>query len=172
MSGRRSCRPDRFIPWYDNRTDLGDSGHRWRAIYASSATIITSDACCKTDIKDLDYGLDEVLQVRPTNYHWKSDPQGPAKAGLIVQEYQEVIPEVVDVGEGEDKTLGVTYTDLIPDLINKDFCSSPAHGATGFPRRVCSSLLASMMQVTSSGFRLRVRSKRCGFFWSIARSDW
>ncbi len=97
---------------------LGSSSRRWKAVYSVTGSIQTSDRRLKTHIEDLEYGLDEVLKMRPTRYHWKSDPTGANNIGLIGQELQEIIPEAVDIGNDEDQTLGVKYSDVIPVLIN------------------------------------------------------
>lgn len=121
-------REDRILPFRNatnataNGSDtgifLGDSGFAWKAVYALHGTIRSSDERLKTKIEDLDYGLDEVMALRPTRYNWKTTPDAGSEIGLIAQELQAVIPEAVNIGSDEDKTLGVTYTDLIPVLIN------------------------------------------------------
>ena len=109
---------DRFLPVADNFMYLGDSNNRWRRLYAANGSINTSDERLKTEIKDLDYGLDEVMEMRPTEFKWKDSPEGPTKIGLIAQELQDLVPEAVDVGDDQEHTLGITYSDLIPILIN------------------------------------------------------
>ena len=59
-----------------------------------------------------------MLQLRPVSYQWKNGQDGRRCLGLIAQEAQRVIPEAVNEGSDEDKTLGVKYSDLIPVLIN------------------------------------------------------
>jgi len=71
----------------------------------------------KKDIQDLNYGLNTVMQLRPVSYRWKNG-EGGINIGLIAQEVQPIIPEVVDVGEDEIKTLGMKYNELIPVLIS------------------------------------------------------
>ena len=104
-------------PVNDNFTSLGTSTNRWLKIYAVNGTIQTSDRRMKKDIKDLNYGLNTVMQLHPVSYRWKNG-QGGINLGLIAQEVQTVIPEIVDVGDDEIQTLGMKYTDLIPILIN------------------------------------------------------
>jgi len=104
-------------PVTDNYTNLGITNHRWKTIFAVNGTIQTSDRRMKKDIHDLNYGLNTVLQLRPVSYRWKNG-QGGLNIGLIAQEVQPLIPEVVDVGDDEIKTLGMKYTELIPVLIN------------------------------------------------------
>jgi hypothetical protein len=76
----------------------------------------------------LDYGLDAIMQLRPVSFNWIHRPEAGTKLGLIAQELEAVIPEVVantqrnpsldsePDAEGERK-LGVYYADLIPVLI-------------------------------------------------------
>jgi gas vesicle protein len=56
------------------------------------------------------------MKLHPVSYKWKKGNQN-VNLGLIAQEVQKVIPEVVDVGDDKDKTLGMKYTELIPVLI-------------------------------------------------------
>ncbi|MGI9542383.1 MAG: tail fiber domain-containing protein, partial [Cyclobacteriaceae bacterium] len=75
-----------------------------------------SDRQLKRNIQDLSYGLAEVLKLRPVNYEWKSRPDNKKYQGLIAQEVQKIIPEIVSQNE-EDETLALGYTELIPVLI-------------------------------------------------------
>ena len=103
-------------PVNDNFTDLGSSALRWKKVYAVNGSIQTSDRRMKKDINDIHYGLNSLMQLRPVSYKWKQGDQG-LKLGLIAQEVQKVLPEVVDVGTDENKTLGMNYSELIPVLI-------------------------------------------------------
>ena len=59
----------------------------------------------KTDIKPLTYGLDEVLQLQPVFYEYKTD-LGDERMGLIADDVYEVMPELVFLDEeGEIDTL-------------------------------------------------------------------
>jgi hypothetical protein len=106
-----------IYPGADNASTCGQSGLRWSTVYATNGTINTSDRRQKKNIKDIQYGLGEVLQMRPVSFNWKKNDKG-SKLGLIAQELQDIIPEVVSVGDDENQTLGVYYSDLIPVLIN------------------------------------------------------
>ena len=77
----------------------------------------TSDRRKKRDIKsDIDGDLIDLLN--PVSFKWIG---GESKqVGLIAQEVQEVIPEIVSEEPGsEEHYLGVAYTSLIPFLIKK-----------------------------------------------------
>jgi hypothetical protein len=106
-----------FAPWSDGSKSLGTSSKRWSVVWAQSGVIQTSDRRLKRDITDLHYGLNDISQLRPVTYRWKSSPDSRRKIGLVAQEVQEVIPEVVEVGNDDDVTLGVNYADLVPLVI-------------------------------------------------------
>jgi Chaperone of endosialidase len=106
-----------IAPSADNTYSLGKSGARWSAVWSANGTIQTSDMRLKTNIKPLNYGLREVLQMHPVRYNWKTDPTANAKIGLIAQEVQQLVPEVV-IGNEKTEMLGMNYAELIPVLIN------------------------------------------------------
>ncbi|MEM5564286.1 tail fiber domain-containing protein [Psychroserpens sp. AS72] len=119
-----------LIPDVDNSSIIGNPSLRWKTIYATNGTINTSDRREKKNIKNLDYGLKEILRMQPVSFNWKNDNNPDIKLGLIAQDLLELIPEVVkthtwEKDEGSDKLtkkeldrLGVYYSDLIPVLIN------------------------------------------------------
>ncbi|MBN2789850.1 MAG: tail fiber domain-containing protein [Candidatus Delongbacteria bacterium] len=104
-------------PISDNVFDLGASTLRWDDVFATNGVIQTSDKRQKSDIKDIEYGLNTVLKMRPVTYFWKDKPERGRKVGLIAQELLEIVPEIVDVGEDEEHTLGLNYSELTPILI-------------------------------------------------------
>lgn len=117
-----------LMPLTDNNRDLGGSSDRWDDVYATNGTIQTSDRRSKKDITDLDYGLEEVMAIRPVKFYWKDKKQDKPKIGVIAQQIQPILNEVVkthDWKEAEDGTvqkvknerLGVYYADMIPVLI-------------------------------------------------------
>ena len=60
------------FPRYANSNSLGVDGKRWNEIFCTNATINTSDARLKTDIKDSELGLDFINALRPVSYKWIS----------------------------------------------------------------------------------------------------
>jgi hypothetical protein len=111
----------------DNTDPLGSSDKRWITVFATNGTINTSDRREKTNIKALNYGLKEVMSLKPVTYEWKERREQGTKIGFIAQDLQQTLPEVVSDKEwvrGEDgKTksqdaarLGVYYSDIIPVL--------------------------------------------------------
>ncbi len=119
-----------FIPETNNLRNLGSTTNRWVTLFATNGTINTSDARDKENIRPIHYGLNEVLKLNPVQFNWKDRPFEGVKIGLIAQELNEVISEVVVskeyVQKDENSTewitkdadrLGVYYSDLIPVLI-------------------------------------------------------
>jgi len=66
----------------------------------------------------LSYGLNEVLKLQPKAYNWKNREQNNKSLGLIAQDVQKIISEIVTAQDDETKTLGISYIELIPVLIN------------------------------------------------------
>lgn len=130
----------RIAPYSDNVITLGSSSFRWRNVYAVNGTIQTSDARDKTNIAPLSYGIPELMKLRPVSYYWKNEnylgypipgDKKEKKLGLIAQEVQKIIPEVIygqhwspksekehDVFvQSDNKLLGINYEELLPLLI-------------------------------------------------------
>jgi hypothetical protein len=80
-----------------------------------------SDVRLKVDIEDVVDALSILSKLEGKMYTWKKDnPKVPEKGGeraigLIAQEVQKVLPEVVK--EDEDGYLSVAYAELVPLLI-------------------------------------------------------
>jgi hypothetical protein len=81
----------------------------------AAGTITPSDARLKKDISDAPYGLDQVLKLRPVTYKWKKANDDKTQIGLIAQEVQKVVPEVV-LADGSG-TLAINYPALLPVVI-------------------------------------------------------
>ena len=116
-------------PAADASISCGQAALRWSAVFAVNGTINTSDAREKTNIRPLNYGLTEVLQLKPVRFQWKNGTEAGDKLGLVAQDLQEVLPEIVVSStwrENDDGSrtrvladrLGVYYSDIIPVLVN------------------------------------------------------
>jgi cell division protein FtsB len=105
------------LPWTTNVSSLGSSTNKWTAVYATNGTIQTSDARLKTNINDLNYGLPSILMLKPVSFTWKDGSDEATHIGLIAQDVEKVISEVVDKGNDPSQTLGINYSELIPVLI-------------------------------------------------------
>jgi hypothetical protein len=75
----------------------------------------TSDGTLKNVIAPITNGLALISELKPTTYSWKADEENKPYAGLIAQEVQTVLPNLVNDANG---TLGVNYTGVIPYLIS------------------------------------------------------
>jgi hypothetical protein len=77
-----------------------------------------SDRRLKTNIAAIPYGLNTILQLNPVSYNWKKQTEQTQQyLGLIAQEVQPLIKEIVKVGIDKDQTLSLSYIELIPVLI-------------------------------------------------------
>ena len=122
------CNSD-FVTTVDGANSLGTSTNTWFDVWATDATINTSDAREKTNIKDLNYGLKEIMKLRAVRYNWKKFPDAGDKIGVLAQEVQKILPEVVrdweyiydeSTGTKQKKPaakLGIIYDEFIPVLI-------------------------------------------------------
>ncbi|MFD2823808.1 tail fiber domain-containing protein [Lacinutrix iliipiscaria] len=89
------------------------------SVHVGGAVVHSSDRRLKHNIETLPYGLNEVLQLAPKQYYWKNRGEQTHKSlGLIAQEVQPIISELVHTANDENNTLSVNYTELIPVLIN------------------------------------------------------
>jgi hypothetical protein len=119
-----------MVPLSDNDgSTIGTSSYRFSTVYAANGVITTSDEREKENIKDISYGLSEIMKLRPVSFTWKNNPAYGTKLGLIAQEVEPVLGEVVkkefithgpattSTGVSSDYRYGVYYSDIIPVLI-------------------------------------------------------
>lgn len=129
-----------FVPLTDDYLDLGSSTKRWRTIYATNGTIQTSDANDKTNIQKIKYGVEDLAKLKTISFKWKNEHylqeeipsnKRETKIGLIAQDLEKVIPEVVynhtwrpksekenkEFVKVENKYLGVNYEELVAVLV-------------------------------------------------------
>jgi trimeric autotransporter adhesin len=105
----------KIIPDADNAYSLGQSGNRWSTVWAASGVVSTSDANLKTNITPSPYGLQQVMQMKPVQYNWKTNPGNDLQIGFLAQDIQKIIPEAVVVPTNGDP-MGMKYSELIPVL--------------------------------------------------------
>jgi trimeric autotransporter adhesin len=104
-------------PWTNGTIPLGLVNNRWSVVYAANGTINTSDVRLKENIVDLSYGLASILQLKPVSFTWKGEADAKVRLGLLAQDVEKVINEVVDKGNDPSQTLGINYSELVPVLI-------------------------------------------------------
>ncbi len=78
----------------------------------------TSDQRLKTNIHDVQHGLNTVLKMRPRSYVYKQNPQKD-EIGLIAQELLEIYPDAVsgDPNHSVEEPMMIDYGRLTPILI-------------------------------------------------------
>jgi len=80
-----------------------------------------SDKRLKENIKNLNYGLDAIMKLRPVSYDWKKevDADKTNSLGFIAQEVEKVIPELVTESKtifDDKKAKGVDYVKMVAVL--------------------------------------------------------
>jgi len=76
-----------------------------------------SDARLKSDIKTIEGGLEKVLQLRGVTYIRDDNKDGGQQIGVIAQEVEEIIPQVVKTADDEMGTKSVDYGRITAVLI-------------------------------------------------------
>lgn len=74
----------------------------------------TSDMTLKENIVELENPLQKILNIQGKNYTWKKDASNILQSGLIAQQVEEYIPELIQENNGI-KT--VNYNGIIPYLV-------------------------------------------------------
>ncbi len=88
-------------------------------VVAYSSTI-ASDERLKENVEDLNYGLKDVLDMRAVSFDWIDKRNGQHDIGVIAQEIEKIIPEVVvevDTLNSENTHKTVDYAKLTSVLI-------------------------------------------------------
>jgi hypothetical protein len=131
-SGVVEVRAGTLQPTTDNVTDLGSSSRRYDNIYATNATIQTSDATEKQDIEELSEAeLRVAVKCKGLlrKFRWKNmveekGDEARIHFGIIAQDLQAAFEsEGLDAGrygmfiQGEDGKLGVRYSELLAFII-------------------------------------------------------
>ena len=94
------------------------SGSGTGVVLTSSATSWASDSDerKKTTLTPFVNAAAKVTTLRAGTGRYLTDEETVSRSFLIAQDVRAVLPEAVDVGEDEDQTLMLRYTDLIPLL--------------------------------------------------------
>ena len=97
-----------------NGTTSLNSIHAYGAVVTESYFAAASDIKLKENIATIDGALDKTCRLRGVYFNKKAAPDGPREIGVIAQEIEEVVPEVVNL-VGDTKT--VAYANLCGLLI-------------------------------------------------------
>jgi len=76
-----------------------------------------SDERLKQNIQGLNAGLSQLMRLRPVRWEWKDRTTTQLPIGLIAQEVDRVLPELVLRDSDPTKPLGVNYMGLLPVVV-------------------------------------------------------
>lgn len=79
-----------------------------------------SDRRLKTEIKNLDAGLDFILKLKPVSYQMKGQDDKRTNWGFIAQDIENIVGTtnaMLSIGGDRDRTLGLRYTDFVAPLV-------------------------------------------------------
>ena len=125
---------DEWGPTSNNSIRLGSTSFRYSEVWSVNPLNTSSDRRLKKDIVDSNYGLNEILQLKPVEYKWK-DGHDNTMIGLIAQDVEDIVPPVVQhhimskeellqhgidrriVDESNKDSYSMSYSQLIPVLI-------------------------------------------------------
>jgi hypothetical protein len=68
-------------------------------------------------VSSLRYGLNEIMRLRPVTWNWKNDSDRKTQLGLIAQDVETILPELVVQGTDKDQMLSLNYIGLLPVVI-------------------------------------------------------
>jgi hypothetical protein len=81
-----------------------------------TGTLTSSDERLKKNISHIDHPMEVLDQLNGYHYYWKDDWRAQERqSGLLAQEVEKVLPELV--GEDENGIKAVNYTAMIPYLL-------------------------------------------------------
>ena len=89
----------------------------------SSGFANVSDGRFKKDITPIESALTKVNQLNGISFNWNKDSRPDLNLddknhlGLIAQDVEAILPQVVSTGEDELQTKIITYSDIVPVLI-------------------------------------------------------
>jgi hypothetical protein len=109
-----------FGPGVLAQTQRGDgnyAGSFLGNVYVSGTVTQNSDRRLKRGIAPLGYGLREIMQLRPVTWTWKQNPGRGVQVGLVAQEVETVVPELVTTAKDTEQTKTLNYIGLVPVVI-------------------------------------------------------
>jgi len=108
-----------FLNYKGGDIRLGTASAGSYVVYTEGGVVVTSDIRRKKNISKLDYGLNQILQLQPVSFQYKtqSDEDNKENIGFIAQQLQTILPEVVTT-DPDDGYLYVNYEEIIPVLVN------------------------------------------------------
>jgi|GEM_PF-1127497 len=100
-----------------NKVVIGNTSVTSIGGYASWSNY--SDKRVKTDIEDIEYGLDIINSLRPVQFKMKNG-NGNTDFGFVAQDIEAILGEkynLLDIGGGEERMLSLRYTQFIAPMV-------------------------------------------------------
>lgn len=99
-------------------SDIGGTKAAKAYIWPDGTYYRLSDRNQKENIKPLEYGLNDVLKLNPVTHTWLYSDSTTPSIGLIAQEVEEVLKELVNTSmDGDREIKALDYNGIIPVLI-------------------------------------------------------
>ncbi len=105
-----------FFPVANQVKDLGRNGNFWRNFYFVSA-FTPSDKRLKRNINPISKGLDVLQKLKLYEYNYTFEEGDRVHYGFMAQELQKVLPNLISIGDDDQNTLSINYTETIPIII-------------------------------------------------------
>jgi lipopolysaccharide biosynthesis protein len=100
------------------------SGGNGAITATGNITAYASDRRLKTNIKTITNALDKLMKINGVEFDWVKNivdigfqPQSMHETGVIAQEIQKVLPQLVHEANDDMKTLSVAYGNIVGVLI-------------------------------------------------------
>jgi len=106
-----------FYPLTSQARDLGRNTNFWRNFYFVNA-YTPSDVRLKENIRSFSNGLEIVNNLKTYNYNYKADKDKKATIGIMAQDLERLLPQLVSKADNGEESLSVNYIGLIPVLVN------------------------------------------------------
>lgn len=78
----------------DNAQYCGNSGHRWKQVWAVDTTIRSSDRKDKDILGSIDFAEDLIMSLDPVEYMWKTGDHRRKRMGFVAQDVAEVCKSI------------------------------------------------------------------------------
>jgi hypothetical protein len=99
-------------------SDIGGTKSAKAYIWPDGTYYRLSDRRQKENIKPLEYGLSEILKLKPVTHTWLYSDSVKPSIGLIAQDVEEVLKELVNTStDGDREIKALDYNGIIPVLI-------------------------------------------------------
>ena len=100
-----------------DNNDVNNTLQYVKKIIATGNVTAYSDIRLKENIETIDNPLEKIQKMRGVYYTLKEDSSSQRKIGVIAQEMEEVLPEVVHTGTSEEKKKSVAYGNIVAVLL-------------------------------------------------------